>query len=385
MSRPSVLIFVNRYLPGYKAGGPIRSVANIVEHLSGEFDFHIITLDRDSGDEAPYPHVQRGRWQPVGGAQVWYLAPDERRWRDLRRVMQSVEHDLVYLNSFFSPTFATAPLALRRLGRVPAKPVIVAPRGEFSLGAMAIRSGRKRVFLRLSRVIGLHRGVFWHASTEHERADIQREIAADAPVQVALNLASTLTEIPPTPIKTPGELKLAFLSRIGPKKNLLGALEMLAPVRGTNIEYNIYGPVSDQPYWESCEAMIRRLPEHIRVRWHGPVEHAGAAAAIGQNHIFFLPTFGENYGHVIAEALLAGCPVLLSDQTPWVQVEPRSAGWTLPLDDPAVFTERLQALAEMDESAYRPLADAAAALGRETCDNGQRIADHRSMFLQALG
>lgn len=54
---------------------------------------------------------------------------------------------------------------------------------------------------------------------------------------------------------------------------------------------------------------------------------------MAEHDLFFLPTRGENYGHVVAEALAAGTPVLLSDTTPWRNLHELQVGWDLPLED----------------------------------------------------
>ncbi len=69
-----ILALVNMYLPGYKSGGPLQSVANLTERLEEGFQIRIITTDRDYGDSRPYPSVRPGEWQRVGRAQVLYLS-----------------------------------------------------------------------------------------------------------------------------------------------------------------------------------------------------------------------------------------------------------------------------------------------------------------------
>ncbi len=47
MSKPQVLVFIDWYKPYFKAGGPVRSMVNLVDHLADRIDFHIVTGDRD--------------------------------------------------------------------------------------------------------------------------------------------------------------------------------------------------------------------------------------------------------------------------------------------------------------------------------------------------
>ena len=47
-----VLVTIGSYLPGYKAGGPIRSVANLIDALGDDFEFRVVTSDKDLGEDA---------------------------------------------------------------------------------------------------------------------------------------------------------------------------------------------------------------------------------------------------------------------------------------------------------------------------------------------
>ena len=53
--RKRVLVCAPHYLPGYKCGGPIRSIANMVKGLGSHFDFFVVTRDRDATDTESYP------------------------------------------------------------------------------------------------------------------------------------------------------------------------------------------------------------------------------------------------------------------------------------------------------------------------------------------
>src|SRR5690606_28454876 len=138
MSRAIVLILLPSYLPGFKAGGPVRSIANLVDSLGAEFDFRILCLDRDLGEAGPYRDMVSDRWMRVGHAMVHYASPALCGPLGLSRLIGTTPHDILYLNSFFSPRFTIAPLVARRLGLVPRRPAIIAPRGEFSAGALML-------------------------------------------------------------------------------------------------------------------------------------------------------------------------------------------------------------------------------------------------------
>src|SRR4051812_44872712 len=89
--RPRVLVYVPYYLPGYRAGGPVRSVSAMISQLSAEFEFYVVTSDRDLGDRQAYQGVSSGKWVEVGAAKVFYARRGRISWPELKRIVRSVE------------------------------------------------------------------------------------------------------------------------------------------------------------------------------------------------------------------------------------------------------------------------------------------------------
>ncbi len=386
MTRPIILTFAGHYLPGYKAGGPIRSIANMVDQLGDVFDFRIVAADRDLGDATPFEGVVIDAWNTVGDARVFYRSPGAAGWRALLKSLDETSFDLIYLNSFFSPSAALRPLAYRRTGRLTRKPVLLAPRGEFSAGALALKPLKKRLFIALSKGIGLHRGVMFQASSEHEAADIRRGFG-DVSIHVASNLpgrsGSGVANVSAL-VASDRPLRAVFLSRISPKKNLLGAIEILARV-ATPIAFDIYGVIEDQAYWARCEAAIAALPAHVQVRYRRALRPDEVAGVLAPYDLFFLPTLGENYGHVIREALSAGLPVLISDRTPWRGLAAQSAGADLPLEAPDAFVEWIEQFARLAPAERDAVRRAARARGDDPATAAAAVEANRTMLLSALG
>ncbi|HMQ34327.1 MAG TPA: glycosyltransferase [Chloroflexaceae bacterium] len=350
MSRPRVLALVDYYLPGYKSGGPLRTIANMVARLGDRLGFYVLTRDRDATDAAPYAGVRVGAWNEVAGAQVFYAPPGGLSARAIRARVAEVAPDTIYLNSFFSPMTVRL-LALRRLGLLPPAPVVIAPRGELSPGALSLKAPKKRAYLAAARAARLYGGLTWQASSDDEAAEIRRELGPAA-VRVAPDIPAPLGGEPPAaPPKAPGRLRLVFLSRIAEKKNLHFLLELLPLLRAESVELDVYGPVREPAYWERCRGLMAGLPAQVVARHRGPVEHEAVGAALAGAHVFALPTLGENFGHAILEALAAGRPALVSDRTPWRGLAERGAGWDLPLEH-GPWLAALQALVEMGQAEY---------------------------------
>ena len=382
MFKLKILTFIGYYLPGYKAGGALRTIVNMVDHLGDEFQFKIVTADRDFEDTESYPGIKVDGWNRVSRADVFYMSPKMRSLKEFKKILCSTECDVIYLNSFFSPHFTIKPLLLRRLRLITDKPLILAPRGEFSPGALGLKSLKKRVYLWAAKAVGLYQGVIWQASSKHEEVDIRQWFGKDVPVVVAPDLpplVHSADELPPKKEKAAGNLKIIFLSRISRKKNLDGALKLLNGLKG-KVQFSIYGPMEDRVYWVECQKIINRLPGNIDVKYCGSVAHDQVGAVMMEHDIFFLPTLGENFGHVIFEALCAGCPVLISDQTPWQGLEEKGVGWNLPLDRPEMLRKALQRCVDMDNGEYTKWSARARTFGLHVSRDDKVVEQNRGLF-----
>ncbi len=376
-----MLALAEYYLPGYKAGGPITTLSGMVERLGGEVEFSLITRDRDYTDQAPYSGIEPGVWQPAGGARVMYLSPAMLRPAPLARLLRATGHEVLYLNSLFSPCFTVLPLVLRRLGLAPRRGLIVAPRGELGGGALSAKAWKKRPYLLAARALGLYAGARWQASSPFEAEQI-RAFAPRSEVLVAPDLPPPPPPAggePPRRPKQAGRLRAVFLARLGRHKNLSYALTRLAEAGGP-AELTIAGPREDPAYWQQCQAQIGRLPPGVGASYRGRVEPGQVPALLAGHDVLILPSKGENFGHVILEALLAGTPVLISDATPWRGLETAGAGWDLPLDQPQRFTSVLRRLRDMDDDEHTRLSRAARALGRRAAESPEALAANRRLF-----
>jgi glycosyltransferase involved in cell wall biosynthesis len=385
MSNLKILTSVGYYLPGYKAGGPIRTLANMVNKLGHEFEFKIVTTDRDFEDTNSYPEIKLDDWN-IGDAEVFYMSPEKRSLSDFKKLLCSTEYNILYLNSFFSPHFTIKPLILRRLRLISDRPLVIAPRGEFSPGALGLKSLKKRVYITAAKELGLYKGAVWQASSEHEESDIRQWFGSDAQVVIAPDLPPVIIAADePRAVKgkAKGCLKIIFLSRISRKKNLDGALEMLNGLKG-EIQFNIYGPINDKAYWAECQKIISSLPGNIEVKYCSSVVHDKVGAVMREHDLFFLPTLGENFGHVILEALCACCPVLISDQTPWRDLEEKGVGWDLSLEKIEMFQEVLQKCVDMNNEEYVKWSEKARGCGLAVTKDDGVVAQNRELFYQAV-
>jgi glycosyltransferase involved in cell wall biosynthesis len=377
-----VMALVDYYLPGFKGGGPAHSVHRMITRFSDRIEFFVFTHDHDLGDRAPYPGVSAGTWTPRDGARIFYADARHVTTRAIRAVMDDVRPHVVYLNSYFSP-FSRVALRLHARDRFAGAAAVVAPRGEFSPGALRLKAAKKRAYLLAARLYGLHRDVTWHLTSERELTDLQATIGRTGHIFISPPRVELPCDEPAIREKRAQEASFVFVSRIAPVKNLLGALASLRAVRG-RATLAIYGPIEDAAYWRQCQTAMTRLPSNVQCQYMGALPHANVFEVLSRHHFLLLPTLGENFGHIIAEALGAGCPVLLSDQTPWMDLEAREAGWIIPLDDVRRWQDVVQRCVDMTGDAFHQMSRRARGYIETAATASMRSNDEYEMFEQAI-
>jgi glycosyltransferase involved in cell wall biosynthesis len=337
---PRVLVVTNHYLPGFRAGGPVRAIANTLTRLRHEVDFFVVTRDHDT-DGRPYHDVESGRWNVRDSATVYY-AP-RLSLRVLHRCIDDSGCDLVWLNSFFARASLRL-LASRRAGRV-GRPVVLAPRGEFSPAALSLKRRRKAAAMAALRRLGCLDGIDWIASSPAERDEIARATGASSITCIRESVSPVAADAAPAaPPKAPGRQRAVFASRVDAMKNLLFLVDAIADCDGV-IDLDIIGPIDDHAHWEQCRRRIAQLPRTITVRHLGPMPHDTLVRRLADYELMVLPTLGENFGHVVVEAWAAACPVLISDRTPWRDLAADGVGWDLPLERTAWIAALRRAVA----------------------------------------
>lgn len=344
-------MFADWFVPGYKAGGPIRSCLHFVQQMKEKYSIYVITTDRDLHASSPYENVVLHQWTSFDeDVQIYYAAPDQLSWKNILQQVKKTAPDFIYLNSMYSRYFTIYPLLMHRLGYFHAK-LVLAPRGMLKQSALQFHRAKKRIFLNVLKWMGIPRRVHFHATDQTELHDICRQFGKQTVATLAANFAAQISQHPKSLAKQPGALKIIFVGRVHPIKNLHYLLQLLPAVEG-NIELTVVGSEEDASYTEQCKSMVQQLPARIRVQFTGEIPNHQLPPLIHHHHIFALPTQGENFGHAIFEALAAARPVLISDQTPWRNLRSAKAGWDLPLAEQQAFINALQQAVELNQKEY---------------------------------
>lgn len=344
MGQKKIVVLIDWYLPGYKAGGPIQSVANMVQHLKTDFDISVITTDTDLHETTSYSTVESNKWTTApDGTRTYYFSKSALNFGNLKKIILGERADFIYINSLFSVNFTILPLIIRKLF-LPNRKVVLAPRGMLGKGALNIKPGKKKIFLLASRMFGLFKNITWHASTVLEKDEIRKAFGYNAKVITAVNLTSSRKLEFISKAKEVNQCRLVFISRIASKKNILPVLRALYTLPDSmKVQFDIYGPIDEAEYWQQCETLIQQAPGNIKINYKGPVENSAVHSVLSNYHFSVLYTQHENFGHSIIEGMAAGCPAIISDQTPWRNLSAQKAGWDVPVNDEKalqpVFTE----------------------------------------------
>jgi glycosyltransferase involved in cell wall biosynthesis len=352
-SKRTILVTIDWFIPGFKSGGPVRSMVNLIDQLKGEFKFKVITRDRDYCEKLPYKDVKSDQWVSLSEhLQVYYLSPKSINKRSLTDLIVSQKNqvDLIFVNGIYSYFFSILPLYIAKKNQF--SEIIISTRGMLGRNAIGVKSKKKNLFLFFARIFKLYKGVTFHATNEDEKDDITR-VLRERKIQIIPNLPKKTSGEMVTP-KTRGELKLVFLGRISPEKNLLGALSILSSINSGNIKFSIYGSVYNEEYWRDCQGIIKKL--NCEVEYFGNIDSNKVQSVLKENHFLFLPTKGENYGHAIVESLQSMTPVIISNKTPWRKLEHANVGWDIDLSNSDGFKMVIEYCINLDHPSYENLA-----------------------------
>lgn len=383
--KKKILVFIDWFLPGYKAGGPIRSCTGLVERMSSYYHFRVVTGNTDLNDKVPYESVKSDEWNILAnGAEVFYCSRKNQTRQFMASIITAEQPDLVYLNSMFSVRFTMLPLLVLRKMKVRV-PVIIAPRGMLSAGALALKPMKKKLFLTFAAVTGMFKNSVFHASSEIEIEEVKKIFGNGVSVFKAINLSPGVKKVNTSREKISGMVKLVYLGRISAVKNLIQCLKVLSATSANNtIVFDVYGPHDDENYLQQCKDEISKLPAHIKVNLMGSVESHRIGEVLDSYHFFFMLTMNENYGHAIVESMSMGCPVIISDRTPWRNLESRKCGWDISLSREDRIVEVLNDAASMTSEEYLEWSTAASSFAGSIHNNQEAVNDHIRLFEHAM-
>lgn len=344
-----ILLFYDHFYPSYKAGGPTQSLVNLVRELHDVYELYVVCKPHERGETSLLEGIKVNTWMEWGReddkaeveakAKVYYWQYGWSAKTQLLNLLDEVSPDVVYVNGIYSLYFNFFPLwyAVQYKAKKKSLKIVLAARGMLHDGALSQKSSKKKSFLFLFKLLGLHKVVCWHATDEREAGFIQTAMGNKVQVKVAANFPNLLPVIA-GPVKREHELMFGTVALISPMKNHLAVLRALQKSTAS-ITWFIYGPVKDEAYWNECKMLIDQLPANINVVYKGELPPPQLQEAMQQFQVFIMPSKSENFGHAIMEALSAGKPVITTTTTPFGDLEKVNCGFAI---NPDYLVEGLQ-------------------------------------------
>ncbi|WP_165958210.1 glycosyltransferase family 4 protein [Segetibacter sp. 3557_3] len=359
-----VLICTAHFAPAYTAGGIVRSLENLVRYLETDVQYFVLAGDTHLDPNEPLTGISRDEWMTfTPNCRIMYVSAAKRDYASVKALMHSLQADVVYINGLYSLAFGMYPIYIGK-AMSPKPLIILAPWGALHVGNLAMKPFKKKVFLKLFRLAGLDRAVRWHVMDNSEFDDVVRVFGKRNDIMVANAIPDMVTRSLVPGQKTVNHLKLISVSLVTPNKGHMRVLNALKELDSTlSVELDIYGPVKDEVFWESCKQFIATLPPSIKVLYHGFIQPTEIFAALSRAHFFILLSQGENFCQAIFESFNVGRPVITSDQTPWRKLDEQKAGWDLSLNDPKSIVDAITTACKMPQEVYDMY-----------CHNAQKVA-----------
>ena len=348
-SKEKILIYSRFFLPGYKAGGPIKSLKTFVERHKKNKTFLIISSDRDHKSDA-YKNIRFNKILKRKNYKIIYLTKYNQNILSYYKIIKNFNPSVIILNSFFDYNFSIKVNLLNNFFFF--KKIVIFSRGELLIDALNIKKIKKNIFIFFAQKLNLYRYVKFLCSSIDEKKNIQ-SIFNKSRVKYFPILLDKVKKLNLNKVDCNKKtLKVLYISRILPNKNLLFCLEVLKKIN-FNYIINIVGPIEDIPYWKKCENFIRE--NDIKANYLGSIKNNKIAKLFLTSHCLFFPSKFESFGHVIYEALCNGLPAIISANTPWTNQKKSKIILSANLNNPKVFIKYLNYLYKCNKKQYEKI------------------------------
>lgn len=346
----------------FESGGPSRSVLQLCRELARDDDVSVSLVAGLVGWE-DLPRSIRG---DVDASIAHY------RWRSssllgnahatsLRRALGRSSTAVVHLHSLWTPVVNRGIRIAKRHGAR----AVLSPRGTLQPWALDWHRRRKGAALRLYQLRNLQMVDGFVATSDSEAESIRR-LGLTQPIEVIPNGIDLPTEVSfgdhHRP-RTEGQRTLLFLGRIHPIKGLANLISAWALVRPAGWALHIAG-VDEVGYQSELTRLVAELDLEDDVSFLGPVLEHRKAGVYGRAGALVLPSFSENFGMVVPEALSFGLPVIATHGTPWSSLPTEGCGWWVPPTSEAL-ADAIRELSRSTPEEHRAMSSAARLLASE--------------------
>lgn len=308
-----------------RAGGTSRVVVDITDALARQSDMSIVLLTQSvvNADtvSSACARVKRVTTQSTSRFTTSLGLAGR---RELNRIMKAGHVALIHNHGMWQPINHWAASAARRC----CIPSIIQPHGMLQPWALEQKAWKKKIGLALYQRPDLEAAKLLVATADAELENLRR-LGLRQPIAVIPNGVTVASTRNPeaAPVTSAGKERIAlFLSRVHPSKGLLNLVNAWGNVAPRGWKLRIYGP-DEGGHLQVVMRSVKRLGIDDSVEYSGEVTQERKSAVYEGASLFILPSFSENFGVVVAEALAHGVPVITTRVTPWAGLLDYGCGW----------------------------------------------------------
>ena len=297
---------------GHNLGGPSRSVQGLVAALES-IGVEAWLMTMKPGEDPWLPGVAHFKGANATSYSGYVAA--------IREMIEKVSPDIVHLHNIWNPDLH----AVAKYCRERAIPYVFSPRGALEPWSLRQKRLKKLLALWLYQRKDLAKSVALHATADLEKQHFI-ELGFANPIIVLPNGINVPVALPERETNKDGSRRLLFLSRIHKKKGLVELAKAWGLIRPIGWKLEIVGEEDDDSL-EKALAIAQQggFTEDFIVT--GPLDDDMKWQAYARADAFVLPTYSENFGIVVAEALYSGLPVITTQGTPWSELVSHRCGW----------------------------------------------------------
>ena len=262
---------------------------------------------------------------------------------DFSAALDRIQPDIVHVHGIWSPALHKCVLTCRARGI----PYVIAPRGMLEPWSLKQKWLKKRIARWLYQDRDLKKAAALHATAESEAEQFRKLgfknycIVSPNGVNLPEGKVERVGGISPDQRESRseryagcGQRRALFVSRMHQKKGVLELVESWGRIKPQGwlceLVYTLNGD-EEKAYEAKVKARVLELGLSDQFIFTGALDDDKKWDAYARANLFVLPTYSENFGIVVAEALWAGVPVITTKGTPWQELESRKCGWWIDL------------------------------------------------------
>lgn len=325
---------VLHYIPSLaaSAGGVASYLSVLSEELGKLIELHIATS------------YEREREVKICNAIVHRVPSGLTCYSSTKVLLKELRPDVVHINGCWQPQLAFFQWAARSLKI----PVVLSPHGMLEPWIV-----KRHYWTRKWPAIHLYqRALVKSADLIHATADIEKDNLLSLKWNPCITVVPNAVNIRELPVKDSWNLHrhIVFMSRLHVKKGIEVLLEALSHLKRDLVDYEVTIAGEGEPdYVQKLKTTSRHLGLNGVVKFVGGVYGAEKVQLLQSADIFVLPTYSENFGIVVAEALACGTPVITTYGTPWKELEENECGWYIPIGVNALEQTLKKAISTKEE------------------------------------